>query len=190
MEQDSVCYPLLKVGMATRNIEERTTEICRDLDKFGSIQNIEVLGFFDHFGSLEKRLLTLMQLHQLKLGSLAEYSDVLSISPHLLNEDIRNLGKRKVNGHECSATYRHHQRKIRGGRRRFQLINDRHLGRPSTSTPRNYRRKVSAIITCRTVPKLIGHDSLIPPDQSFKAFQSEAWRQTKQADENYLCHGE
>ncbi|WP_181136752.1 hypothetical protein [Vibrio hyugaensis] len=131
LEQDSVCYPLLKVGMTTRSIEERMTEICRDLDKFGRIQNIEVLGFLHHFGSLEKRLLTLIQPHQHKLGSLTEYSDVLSIPPHLLNEDIRNLGKRKVNGHECSVTYRHHQRKIRGGQRRSQLLNDRHLGRPS-----------------------------------------------------------
>ncbi|MFZ3441500.1 hypothetical protein [Vibrio harveyi] len=37
---------------------------------------------------------------------------------------------------------------------------------------------------------MVGHDSLIPSEQSFKAFQSEAWRQTKQADENYLSHGE
>ncbi len=46
LEQDEVCYPLLKVGMTTRSIEERTSEICRDLEKFGRIQNIEVLGFF------------------------------------------------------------------------------------------------------------------------------------------------
>ncbi|CAH1583361.1 conserved hypothetical protein [Vibrio jasicida] len=131
LEQDEVCYPLLKVGMTTRNLEERTPEICRDLEKFGRIQNIEVLGFFHHFGSLEKRLLKLMQPQQHKLGSLTEYSALLSISPHLLNEDIRNLGKRKVNGHECSVTYRHHQRKVRGGQRRSQLLNDQHLGRPS-----------------------------------------------------------
>ena len=131
LEQDSVCYPLLKVGMTTRNIEERTTEICRDLDKFGRIHNIEVLGVFHHFGSLEKRLLKLMQPQQHQLGALTEYSDVLSIPPHLLNEDIRNLGKRKVNEHECSVTYRHHRRKIRGGQRRSQLLNDQHLGRPS-----------------------------------------------------------
>lgn len=131
LEQDEVCYPLLKVGMTTRSIEERTPEICRDLEKFGRIQNIEVLGFFHHFGSLEKRLLNLMQPQQHQLGSLTEYSDLLSIPPHLLNEDIRNLGKRKVNGHECSVTYRHHQRKVRGGQRRSQLLNDQHLGRPS-----------------------------------------------------------
>ncbi|MCF6454582.1 hypothetical protein L1076_23650 [Vibrio sp. MMG022] len=131
LEQDGVCYPLIKVGMTTRSIEERTPEICRDLEKFGRIQNIEALGFFHHFGSLEKRLLKLMQPQQHKLGSLTEYSDQLSIPPHLLNEDIRNLGKRKVNGHECSVTYRHHQRKVRGGQRRSQLLNDQHLGRPS-----------------------------------------------------------
>ncbi|WP_061010249.1 competence protein CoiA family protein [Vibrio sp. CUB2] len=131
LEQDGVCYPLIKVGMTTRSIEERTPEICRDLEKFGRIQNIEALGFFHHFGSLEKRLLKLMQPQQHKLGSLTEYSDLLSIPPHLLNEDIRNLGKRKVNGHECAVTYRHHQRKIRGGQRRSQLLNDQHLGRPS-----------------------------------------------------------
>ncbi|GAB7222877.1 hypothetical protein VoSk93_20930 [Vibrio owensii] len=131
LEQDWVCYPLIKVGMTTRSIEERTPEICRDLEKFGRIQNIEALGFFHHFGSLEKRLLKLMQPQQHKLGSLTEYSDQLSIPPHLLNEDIRNLGKRKVNGHECSVTYRHHQRKVRGGQRRSQLLNDQHLGRPS-----------------------------------------------------------
>ena len=131
LEQDGVCYPLIKVGMTTRSIEERTPEICRDLAKFGRILNIEALGFFHHFGSLEKRLLKLMQPQQHKLGSLTEYSDLLSISPHLLNEDIRNLGKRKVNGHECSVTYRHHQRKVRGGQRRSQLLNDQHLGRPS-----------------------------------------------------------
>ncbi|MDK9783721.1 hypothetical protein KIT90_20290 [Vibrio sp. B172a] len=131
LEQDEVCYPLIKVGMTTRSIEERTPEICRDLEKFGRIQNIEVLGFFHHFGSLEKRLLKLMQPQQHQLGSLTEYSDLLSIPPHLLNEDIRNLGKRKVNGHECFVTYRHHQRKVRGGQRRSQLLNDQHLGRPS-----------------------------------------------------------
>ncbi|EJA7355944.1 hypothetical protein BBN09_10845 [Vibrio parahaemolyticus] len=131
LEQDGVCYPLLKVGMTTRSIEERTPEICRDLEKFGRIQNIEAVGFFHHFGSLEKRLLKLMQPQQHKLGSLTEYSDLLSIPPHLLNEDIRNLGKRKVNGHECSVTYRYHQRKVRGGQRRSQLLNDQHLGRPS-----------------------------------------------------------
>ena len=131
LEQDGVCYPLIKVGMTTRSIEERTPEICRDLEKFGRIQNIEALGFFHHFGSLEKRLLKLMQPQQHKLGSLTEYSDLLSIPPHLLNEDIRNLGKRKVNGHECSVTYRHHQRKVRGGQRRSQLLNEQHLGRPS-----------------------------------------------------------
>lgn len=131
LEQDEVCYPLIKVGMTTRSIEERTPEICRDLEKFGRIQNIEALGFFHHFGSLEKRLLKLMQPQQHKLGSLTEYSDLLSIPPHLLNEDIRNLGKRKVNGHEWFVTYRHHQRKVRGGQRRSQLLNDQHLGRPS-----------------------------------------------------------
>ncbi len=131
LEQDGVCYPLLKVGMTTRSLEERTPEICRDLEKFGRIQKIEVLGFFHHFGSLEKRLLKLLQTYQRQLGSLTEYSDLLSIPPHLLNEDIRNLGKRKVNGHECSVTYRHHQRKVRGGQRRSQLVNERHLGRPS-----------------------------------------------------------
>lgn len=131
LEQDGVCYPLLKVGITTRSIEERTPEICRDLEKFGRIQNIETLGFFHHFGSLEKRLLKLMQPQQHKLGSLTEYSDLLSIPHHLLNEDIHNLGKRKVNGHECSVTYRHHQRKVRGGQRRSQLLNDQHLGRPS-----------------------------------------------------------
>ncbi len=72
-----------------------------------------------------------MQPQQHKLGSLTEYSDLLSIPPHLLNEDICNLGKRKVNDHECSVTYRHHQRKVRGGQRRSLLLNDRHLGRPS-----------------------------------------------------------
>ncbi len=34
------------------------------------------------------------------------------------------------------------------------------------------------------------HDSLIPSHLSFKAFQSDAWRQTKAADESYLSHGE
>ncbi|HDM8069963.1 hypothetical protein AAIA71_05810 [Vibrio harveyi] len=131
LEQDEVCYPLLKIGITTRNLEERMPEICRDLEKFGCIKNIEVIGLFHHFGSLEKRLLALMQPHQHKLGSLTEYSDVLSIPSHLLNEDIRNLGKRKVNSHECSVTYRHHQRKVRGGQRRTQFLNARHLGRPS-----------------------------------------------------------
>lgn len=131
LEQDEVCYPLLKVGMTSRSIEERTPEICRDLEKFGRIHKIEVIGFFHHFGSLEKRLLKLLKAYQHQLGSLTEYSDLLSISPHLLNDDIRNLGKRKVNGHECSVTYRHHQRKVKGGQRRSQLLNEQHLGRPS-----------------------------------------------------------
>ncbi len=34
------------------------------------------------------------------------------------------------------------------------------------------------------------HDSLIPSQLSFKAFQSLAWRQTKAADASYLSHGE
>lgn len=76
-------------------------------------------------------MLTLIQPQQHKLGSLTEYSDLLSIPQHLLNEDIRNLGKCKVNGHECSVTYRYHQRKVRGGQGRYQLLNARLLGRPS-----------------------------------------------------------
>lgn len=34
------------------------------------------------------------------------------------------------------------------------------------------------------------HDSLIPSHLSFKAFQSDAWRQTKAADDAYRSHGE
>ncbi|MGR5318927.1 integrase domain-containing protein [Vibrio sp. PNB22_1_1] len=33
-------------------------------------------------------------------------------------------------------------------------------------------------------------DTLVPSHLSFKAFQSEAWRQTKRADRRYLSHGE
>ncbi|MCA0933998.1 integrase domain-containing protein [Vibrio alginolyticus] len=34
------------------------------------------------------------------------------------------------------------------------------------------------------------HHSLVPSNLSFKAFQSDAWRQTKAADKAYLSHGE
>ncbi|MDR9827670.1 integrase domain-containing protein [Vibrio sp. FNV 38] len=36
----------------------------------------------------------------------------------------------------------------------------------------------------------IGHDSLVPKETSFKAFQSMAWRETKAVAPQYLSHGE
>ncbi|MGR5543804.1 integrase domain-containing protein [Vibrio sp. PNB22_2_2] len=50
--------------------------------------------------------------------------------------------------------------------------------------------KYQLLLRVEQFQKSVGHTSLIPPKQSFKAFQTEAWRQTKQADENYLSHGE
>ncbi|MGL6261660.1 integrase domain-containing protein [Vibrio sp. WXL210] len=35
-----------------------------------------------------------------------------------------------------------------------------------------------------------GHDSLVPKGQSFKAFQTAAWREIRAIDANYLTHGE
>ncbi|MGR5118311.1 integrase domain-containing protein [Vibrio astriarenae] len=37
---------------------------------------------------------------------------------------------------------------------------------------------------------VVGHDSLVPKEMSFKAFQSMAWRETKAIDNEYCSHGE
>ncbi|MGR5549176.1 integrase domain-containing protein [Vibrio sp. DNB22_12_1] len=63
-------------------------------------------------------------------------------------------------------------------------------GGQARALPEITDEKYQLLLRVEQFQKLVGHDSLIPPDQSFKAFQSEAWRQTKQADENYLSHGE
>lgn len=41
-----------------------------------------------------------------------------------------------------------------------------------------------------TYQKEKDHDSLIPTEQSFKAFQSAAWREIQTIDKSYLTHGE
>ncbi|EIE1316450.1 GIY-YIG nuclease family protein [Vibrio parahaemolyticus] len=131
LELEGVCYPLYKVGMTTRRLEERMLEIGHDLAKFGCVHDIKVIGFYPHFGSLEKRVLARLQAYQHKFGSLTEYSDALSVNAHLFNQELRNLGKRRVDGHEYSVSYRRHHEKVKSGQRRAQFIHSRHLGRPT-----------------------------------------------------------
>ncbi|UPR42078.1 hypothetical protein H9K57_24745 (plasmid) [Vibrio parahaemolyticus] len=117
--------------MTTRRLEERMPEIGHDLAKFGCVHDIKVIGFYPHFGSLEKRVLARLQAYQHKFGSLTEYSDALSVNAHLFNQELRNLGKRRVDGHEYSVSYRRHHEKVKSGQRRAQFIHSRHLGRPT-----------------------------------------------------------
>ncbi len=50
--------------------------------------------------------------------------------------------------------------------------------------------KYRLLLRVATYQQSLGQDSLIPSHLSLKAFQSHAWRQTRQADAAYLSHGE
>ncbi|WP_348236004.1 hypothetical protein [Vibrio parahaemolyticus] len=56
--------------------------------------------------------------------------------------------------------------------------------------PVDSEEKYRLLVRVAAFQQSLGQDSLIPSNLSFKAFQSDAWRQTKQADTSYLSHGE
>ncbi|HCZ9713836.1 TPA: integrase domain-containing protein [Vibrio parahaemolyticus] len=56
--------------------------------------------------------------------------------------------------------------------------------------PVDSEEKYRLLVRVATFQQSLGQDSLIPSHLSFKAFQSEAWRQTKQANTSYQSHGE
>ncbi|MFZ6042811.1 hypothetical protein ACOV11_20245 [Vibrio natriegens] len=56
--------------------------------------------------------------------------------------------------------------------------------------PVDSEEKYRLLVRVAAFQQSLGQDSLIPSHLSFKAFQSDAWRQTKQADASYLSHGE
>lgn len=132
-EQDNVCYPLFKVGLTRRSIEQRIGEIKNDLNRFGRVHEVQLIGLFPHFGSLERRLLSILHTYQHVFGQHTEYSDSLIAGQRLHKLDLKNIGKRNVDGHIVHVKYRNHGNKVQGGQRRVQFLYDRHLGRPQKS---------------------------------------------------------
>lgn len=135
LKQDNICYPLIKVGITTRSdLELRKVEIERDLQKHGEVVSITILGFYKHFGCLERLIHQRFSSNQFLIGKHTEYFYFIGVANDLNWLKLDELGKRQVDGISCRATYREHAKKIRIGQNKAKLLNNAHLGRPVKNT--------------------------------------------------------
>lgn len=132
LKQGSICYPLFKVGITARpDIDLRIAEIKRDLQQHGEVESITKLGFYKHFGCLEKLIHKRFAASQFQMGSHTEYFYSIESSNALNWLGLEDLGKRKVDGDTCRSIYRKHADKIRAGQQKAKLLKNVHLGRPT-----------------------------------------------------------
>ncbi|MCS6271827.1 GIY-YIG nuclease family protein [Shewanella baltica] len=131
LKQETICYPLIKVGLTTRpDIELRIAEIKRDLQKYGEVESITMIGFYKHYGCLERLIHKRFAASQFLIGNHTEYFHSIDTSYALNWLGLQGLGKRKVDGVTCRSIYREHARKVRIGQNKAKLIKKAHLGRP------------------------------------------------------------
>lgn len=132
LQQDSTCFPLIKVGITSRpDIALRISEIKRDLQQHGEVPSIEIAGLYKHFGSLEKLIHKRFRAGQFAIGSHTEYFHAIENAYNLSLLNLGALGKRTVEGVICRTTYREHAHKVRAGQRKAKLLDNTHLGRPA-----------------------------------------------------------
>lgn len=132
LKQESICYSLIKVGITTRpDIELRIAEIKRDLQKHGEVESITMLGFFKHFGCLERLIHKRFAASQFQIGNHTEYFYSIETARALNWLRLEDLGKRKVEGVTCRSIYREHAKKVRMGQNKAKLLKKAHLGRPA-----------------------------------------------------------
>lgn len=131
-QQGDRCIPLIKVGLTTRaDVQLRVSEIRRDLNKYGTVLSIEVLGVYSQYGSLEKLVHKKLQKHKFEMGKHQEYFYALDSADSLKYLELNKLGKRQLKGEDIQVTYRDHAHKIRAGQNRQKLLHGKHLGRPA-----------------------------------------------------------
>lgn len=132
IEKESICYPLIKVGITTRpDIELRIAEIKRDLQKHGEVLSITSIGFYKYFGCLERLIHKRFTGSQFQVGNHTEYFYLIETAFDLHWLKLGELGKRKVEGVTCRSIYREHAKKVRIGQNKAKLLKKAHLGRPA-----------------------------------------------------------
>lgn len=132
LKQESICYPLIKVGLTARpDIELRIAEIKRDLQKYGEVESITMIGFYKHFGCLERLIHKRFAASQFLIGNHTEYFHSIGTTYALNWLGLEKLGKRKVEGVNCRSIYREHADRVRIGQNKAKLLNKAHLGRPT-----------------------------------------------------------
>lgn len=134
LQQDSACFPLIKVGITSRpELSLRISEIRRDLQQHCEVLSIEIAGLYRHFGSLERLIHKRLRAAQFTIGSHTEYFHAIEIDHDLSLLSLEALGKRTVEGTLCRTTYREHAQKVKAGQRKAKLFNNTHLGRSAKS---------------------------------------------------------
>ena len=132
LQQENVCYPLLKVGLTNRaNIQDRVTEIRNDLRKHGEVLSITVLGVYERYGSLERLFHRKLHQHNFPLGTHREYFCAIGSAIPMAHLGLNSLGTRRLDGAHVHVTYRDHAHKVKAGQRRQKLIGNTHIGRPA-----------------------------------------------------------
>ncbi|HHF2923654.1 GIY-YIG nuclease family protein [Vibrio parahaemolyticus] len=129
LEFSDVSYPLLKIGMTRRKVTERVAEINTELSKYGTVIEIKVLGYYEHYGALERVMLQMLSDHRFKFGTHQEYFYAITANSLIERCMLDSLGRRIVNEHEVKVLYRDHKAKVKAGQARQKLLNNRHLGR-------------------------------------------------------------
>lgn len=132
--KESICYPLVKVGITGRSdMNERIKEISQDLKHYGEVLSIDVVGIYPHYASLERLLHKKLKNALFEMGSHREYFCELIASPELNHVGLDKLGLRKVEYTTIKTTYRDHSRKVKAGQNRSKLQKKTHLGRVAKS---------------------------------------------------------
>lgn len=134
LELNGISYPIIKIGMTSReSIEDRLKEIKADLKKHGQVISIELNGFYNNYGSLERMMLNKFKPYLFKLGSHREYFYSIQSKEELKYSGLSDLGNRQVKDCKFKVNYRDHARKVKGGQNIQRLINKKHIGRKSKS---------------------------------------------------------
>ncbi len=83
-----------KIGVTSRGIKDRMIEIDRDLSQYYQNIQIEVLGVWEHRGSVEKYFLHRYRQEQFSIGNLTEYFKFQDIKPLL--RDLRRMQSKSL----------------------------------------------------------------------------------------------
>jgi len=126
-------FPLIKVGLTARDIDERMSEVRRDLSKHGEVVSLELHGLYPHYGSIERLVHTKLSSARFELGNHQEYFSSIEVAPLLKHVGLSHLGKRVIEGSKVRVVYREHSNKVRRGQSVQKMLNNTHLGRKPLS---------------------------------------------------------
>ncbi|MGF1822744.1 GIY-YIG nuclease family protein [Vibrio splendidus] len=130
IELNGIGYPLIKIGMTTReDISERIKEIEYDLRKLAKVINIEPIGFYPNYGSLEKLAHSKVSDQRFIIRQHTEYFSAPVAKARWSFMKLEELGKRSLRDSRIKSTYRDHAERIKRGQRLQKMLHGKHLGR-------------------------------------------------------------